>query len=219
MVMRGFYLVLIAAGLSVVLVQRFAVSEIQSMSYEGWHGASDFANGRYIGCHLDSPPATPDLEDEPIRVAVGAEYPSDVVIQFSDNWEPPTGNPGPLAPVTSTKTVELGTVTGTNSFHEDYHADRDYRVRVLSYSQASENKYVTRYLLYIPVADNELLTHLREAKALIVHFTASNIFAGARKFKSINLRHVMLGPRTLSTDNDTYGAIQTVLDCVRIPPS
>jgi len=77
MVMRGFYLVLIAAGLSVVLVQRFAVSEIQSMSYEGWHGASDFANGRYIGCHLDSPPATPDLEDEPIRVAVGAEYPSE----------------------------------------------------------------------------------------------------------------------------------------------
>ena len=61
MVMREFYLALTAAALSVVLVQRFAVPETQSMSYEGWHGSSDFANGRYIGCHLDSPPATPDL--------------------------------------------------------------------------------------------------------------------------------------------------------------
>src|SRR5947208_53352 len=118
MVMREFYLALTAAALSVVLVHRFAVPQTQSMSYEGWHGSSDFANGRYIGCHLDSPPATPDLEDEPIRVAVGTEGPSDVIIQFSDNWEPPTGNTGPLAPVTYTTTVELGTLSGSNSFHE-----------------------------------------------------------------------------------------------------
>src|SRR5207302_8872192 len=143
MVMREFYLALTAAALSVVLVHRFAVPQTQSMSYEGWHGSSDFANGRYIGCHLDSPQATPDLEDEPIRVAVGTEDPSDVIIQFSDNWEPPNGNPGPLRPVTSKERVELGTVTGTNLLHEDFHEPGDYRVLALSYLQSSEYLSVT----------------------------------------------------------------------------
>ena len=69
------YMFLILMG-CLVLYGALSLAKTQDIAYRGWTGRADVMNGRFAGCHLDSPSPTPDLPGESIRVV------SDSLTQF-----------------------------------------------------------------------------------------------------------------------------------------
>jgi hypothetical protein len=181
----------------------------EDLSYHGWSGSADYSNNRFIGCHLDSPPAISESHDQ-IRVA--AEDTKRFVIEFATRFENPQPAPG------RTTTVELGLVNGEDILSGWTSGGYTYETRVLGNNQTPEGKPFSRIQLAINTGD-EILSRLKDAKHLKVFWRGTIPGLSDINFSIFELRHRSLSdPKTwlgVLDTNDTFGAIQAVIACVR----
>jgi hypothetical protein len=197
-------------GITCVLVAAFAAIEVRAeeISYHGWSGSADFTNDRFIGCHLDSPPAISDSQD---RIRVAADSTKLFVIEFATRFENPQPAPG------RTATVGLGLVNGEDILSGWTSGGYTYKIGVLSNGQTPDGKPFARIQLAINTGD-EIVARLKDAKRLKVFWpTAVQNFPDLN-FSVLELRHRLLSePKTwlgVLDTNDTYGAIHAVIACV-----
>jgi hypothetical protein len=199
-------------GATCFLVVAFASTgaRAEDLSYHGWSGSADYSNNRFIGCHLDSPPAISESHDE-IRVV--AEDTRRFFIEFATRFENPQPAPG------RTATVELGLVNGEDILSGWTSGGYTYQAAVLSNSQTPDGKPFSRIQLAVNTDDNEIMSRLKDAKRLKVFWRAKIQGLADINFLVIDLRHRLLSdPKTwlgVLDTNDTYGAIQAVIACVR----
>jgi hypothetical protein len=156
---------------------------------------------------LDSPAAI--IDPDPMRIA--AENPLQFFIQFAVEFKDPQPSLG------ATGVVRLSLVN-SESIDADWTNDDGYRVRVLSNSTRWNGKPFTRELLAVS-ANDDIMAHLKDARYLRVHYK-KNASEPLWAFNSwtVDLRHRTLNPKTWPSAleaNDTYGAINEVMTCVR----
>jgi hypothetical protein len=198
-------------GATCFLIVAFASAgaRAEDLSYHGWSGSADYSNNHFIGCHLDSPPAISDAND---RIRVVAEDTGRFFIEFATRFENPQPAPG------RTTAVELGLVNGEDVFSGWSSNGYTYPTRVLSSGQAPDGKPFSRILLAINTGD-EMISRLKDAKRLKVFWPTTVQNFPDLNFSIFELRHRLLSdPSTwlgVLDTNDTYGAIQTVIACVR----
>ena len=207
------YMFLILMG-CLVLYGALSLAKTQDIAYRGWTGRADVMNGRFAGCHLDSPSPTPDLPGESIRVV------SDSLTQFFIEFVTYSGAllTDPLLKVGELFAVGLGTMNG----HEDRYAKyerEDFQARFLGRGVDRDRKPFSRIAVVLN-ADDPLVSHLQGAQRLKIMITRPGGSPGdnSLSFDLLNLRHRSLAHpkawlRSLSS-NDTYGAIKEVLSCV-----
>lgn len=199
-------------GATCFLVVAFASTgaRAEDLSYHGWTGSADYSNNQFIGCHLDSPPAISETHEQ-IRIA--AEDTRRFVIQFAMRFENPQPAPG------RTTTVELGLVNGEDVLSGWTSGGYTYQTGVLSNGQTPDGKPFSRIQLAINANDDKLISRLKDAKRLKVFWPAKIQGLADINFSVIDLRHRSLSdPKTwlgVLDTNDTYGAIQAVIACVR----
>jgi hypothetical protein len=181
----------------------------EDLSYHGWSGSADYDSNRFIGCHLDSPPSISDSHD---RIRVAAEDSNRFAIEFAARFKNPQPAPG------QTTTVELGLVNGENVLSGWSSGGYTYRTGVLSNSQTPDGKPFSRIQMVVNTGD-EVVSRLKDAKLLKVFWPTTMQNFPDLNFSIFELRHRSLSdPKTwlgVLDTNDTYGAIQAVIACVR----
>lgn len=181
----------------------------EGLSYHGWSGSADFSNNHFAGCHLDSPPAISDSHDQ-IRVV--AENTNRFFIEFATRFQNPQPTPG------RTTTVKLGLVNSEDVFSGWSSNGYTYQAAVLSNGQALDGKPFSHILLTVNSGD-EIVSRLKDAKRLKVFWPTTVQNFPDLNFSIFELRHRSLSePKTwlgVLDTNDTYGAIQAVIACVR----
>lgn len=199
-----------ACFLAVAVAVASTVVRAEDLSYHGWTGSGDYDNNQFNGCHLDSPSAVSEPHDQ---IRVFAENTKHFVIQFDTHFDNQQPAPG------QTAIVELALVNGDNIYTDDWSSGGyRYQTGVVGNGQTTDGKSVTRMQLAVNTND-EINSHLKDAKWLKVFWPTTIQGLSDITFSIIDLRHRSLSaPKTLLgilDTNDTYGAIQSVIACVR----
>jgi hypothetical protein len=191
----------------------FAVTTLRAedLSYHGWSGSVLYINNQFfIGCRLESPAAASEPHD-PIRVAAGST--KEFAIQFTAHFADPQPKSG------QTAMVELALVNGENISSDSWTSGGySYPTKVLSNGTGSDGKPVTQILLTIST-DDPINARLKDATRMKVYWQPTTPGLTDINFSIFDLRHRSVSnPATLLSAldaNDTYGAIQAVIACVR----
>jgi hypothetical protein len=210
--MKRFMLLILMGCL--VLYGTLSLAKTEDIAYRGWTGRADVMHGRFAGCHLDSPPPTPDLPGESLRVV--SDSPSRFFLEF-------VTYAGALLRDPQLKVGELFAVgLGTMNGHDDRYATyerEDFQARFIGRGVDRDGKPFSRIAVALN-ADDPLVSHLQGAQRLKIMIARPGGSPGdnSLSFDLLNLRHRSLAHpktwlRSLSS-NDTYGAIKEVLSCV-----
>jgi hypothetical protein len=214
---------LIAAALAASIVPASAYA--QSLSYYGWSGSADIADGRFVGCHLDSPPPTDEnlVSKSPIHVVANST--TEFFLRFNTHFQyavygqsapPIQAGPGKVSLFLFPENPL--NVAWNESEHPGYTKLWPISVRILDVNISGDS--LVGYLVDMSVlmrlpSDN--IDNLKSSKYFWVYLIEPMSVESTPAL--ISLRHAQLGsPSTWLNQlgaNDTYGAVQTVLDCVR----
>ncbi|MGA2895808.1 MAG: hypothetical protein ABSE22_23345 [Xanthobacteraceae bacterium] len=177
-----------------------ATAAAEELSAGGWTGSVDSDGATFLGCHLDSPPASSGAA-ESIRVA--AENPLFFAIQFASTPQP------------EQQIVRLGLANDERPFHDDWSSDHGYIVRTLNTGTMPDGRPFARELLMIS-SDDAIIPHLDAAQYLKIYLRNLNPTPFPLSyFGTIALRH---GHSPASGGSDTAAAAAAVIACAKSHP-
>jgi hypothetical protein len=187
----------------------------EELSYQGWKGSVDYANGLFQGCHLDSPPPT---KSDSSRIRIAANNPGRFYIVFNEEFDipPPVGtNWEAWLSVSDQYYYEnLKSNSPPEKFH--FHSETPYRAVVTEIESKSGRVFIQVN------ADDPIFDAMSKAVELRIVYETSSSSVFVQRLNSefptvLDLRHFALGePETwlnVFGTNDTYGAIKKVLTC------
>lgn len=212
--MRG----MIAALAFVAWAGSSYVAHASELSYHGWKGDIDVINGRFAGCHLDSPPPMNDGINNKSPMRVVAASSTEFFLQTDIENFQFFRDSGSMPQQGAVYRIKLATLDDhpLNAHKENW--VWPFEARVLEARFEEPSQLFIRTLIRID-AESPLMEHFKEAQFLYFKWLDGGFGMNMTFDDVLSLKHRAIdNPDTwlgIFDTNDTYGAIQTVLDCAR----